>query len=58
MQTHVAPGPDSSCCVAGGLAAVIYTDTLQAFVMVGGAACLMVISEYYRTHPCMSRTQN
>ena len=31
--------------LTGGLAAVIYTDTLQAFVMVAGAACLMIISE-------------
>ncbi|XP_028998466.1 sodium/myo-inositol cotransporter-like [Betta splendens] len=30
--------------VTGGLAAVIYTDTLQAFLMIVGALCLMVIS--------------
>ena len=40
----------------GGLAAVIYTDTLQAFVMVAGAACLMVISEYY-TGCCSHATE-
>ncbi|XP_067298966.1 solute carrier family 5 member 3a [Pseudorasbora parva] len=30
--------------VTGGLAAVIYTDTLQAFLMISGALCLMSIS--------------
>ncbi|XP_077061060.1 solute carrier family 5 member 3a [Siphateles boraxobius] len=30
--------------VTGGLAAVIYTDTLQAFLMISGALCLMGIS--------------
>ncbi|XP_052449091.1 sodium/myo-inositol cotransporter-like [Carassius gibelio] len=30
--------------VTGGLAAVIYTDTLQAFLMISGALCLMAIS--------------
>ena len=37
-----------SCAVsaAGGLAAVIYTDTLQMFVMVIGALVLTVISQY------------
>ncbi|XP_051558760.1 solute carrier family 5 member 3a [Myxocyprinus asiaticus] len=30
--------------VTGGLVAVIYTDTLQAFLMVSGAVCLMAIS--------------
>lgn len=30
--------------VTGGLVAVIYTDMVQAFLMVGGALCLMVIS--------------
>jgi len=30
----------------GGLAAVIYTDTLQMFVMVIGAFVLTVISQY------------
>ncbi|XP_041937376.1 solute carrier family 5 member 3a [Alosa sapidissima] len=29
--------------ITGGLAAVIYTDTLQAFLMIGGALCLSVI---------------
>ncbi|XP_074641116.1 sodium/mannose cotransporter SLC5A10-like [Tubulanus polymorphus] len=32
------------CTVTGGLAAVIYTDTLQAFVMVAGASVLAVMS--------------
>uniref|UniRef100_A0A8C7PC19 Sodium/myo-inositol cotransporter n=1 Tax=Oncorhynchus mykiss TaxID=8022 RepID=A0A8C7PC19_ONCMY len=30
--------------VTGGLVAVIYTDTLQAFLMIGGALCLTAIS--------------
>lgn len=30
--------------VTGGLAAVIYTDTIQAFLMIGGALCLTGIS--------------
>lgn len=30
--------------VTGGLVAVIYTDTLQAFLMIAGALCLTVIS--------------
>ncbi|XP_016416832.1 sodium/myo-inositol cotransporter-like [Sinocyclocheilus rhinocerous] len=30
--------------VTGGLVAVIYTDTLQAFLMISGALCLMAIS--------------
>uniref|UniRef100_A0A673BCA1 Sodium/myo-inositol cotransporter n=1 Tax=Sphaeramia orbicularis TaxID=375764 RepID=A0A673BCA1_9TELE len=30
--------------VTGGLVAVIYTDTVQAFLMIGGALCLMGIS--------------
>ncbi|XP_030634866.1 solute carrier family 5 member 3a [Chanos chanos] len=30
--------------VTGGLVAVIYTDTLQAFLMIGGALCLTVVS--------------
>ncbi|XP_068165888.1 sodium/myo-inositol cotransporter-like isoform X2 [Antennarius striatus] len=30
--------------VTGGLAAVIYTDTVQAFLMIGGALCLAGIS--------------
>ncbi|XP_064624052.1 sodium/mannose cotransporter SLC5A10-like [Lineus longissimus] len=32
------------CTVTGGLAAVIYTDTLQAFVMVIGASVLAIMS--------------
>ena len=32
--------------VTGGLVAVIYTDTLQALLMVAGALCLTVISLY------------
>ena len=32
----------------GGLAAVIYTDTLQAFVMIIGAVVLAVISMFMR----------
>ena len=31
------------CTVTGGLAAVMYTDTLQAFVMVAGAVMLAVL---------------
>lgn len=31
------------CTVTGGLAAVIYTDTLQAFVMVAGAVVLAIL---------------
>ncbi|XP_026060767.1 sodium/myo-inositol cotransporter-like [Carassius auratus] len=30
--------------ITGGLVAVIYTDTLQAFLMISGALCLMAIS--------------
>ncbi|XP_042601932.1 sodium/myo-inositol cotransporter-like [Cyprinus carpio] len=30
--------------VTGGLVAVIYTDTLQAFLMISGALCLMALS--------------
>ena len=39
---------------AGGLAAVIYTDTLQAFVMVVGATVLTVIGKatYYSDINC------
>ena len=33
--------------IVGGLAAVIYTDTIQAFVMVLGAFTLMIISRYH-----------
>jgi len=33
--------------ILGGLAAVIYTDTLQMFVMVIGALVLMAISQYH-----------
>jgi len=33
------------CIAVGGLAAVIYTDTLQMFVMVIGAFVLMLISQ-------------
>jgi len=32
------------CVIVGGLAAVIYTDTLQTFFMVIGALILMAIS--------------
>ncbi|CAD5117314.1 DgyrCDS6100 [Dimorphilus gyrociliatus] len=32
------------CTVSGGLAAVIYTDTLQAFIMMVGATTLSIIS--------------
>ena len=31
----------------GGLAAVIYTDTLQAVLMVLGAVALMIVSKYH-----------
>ena len=31
----------------GGLAAVIYTDTLQTVIMLGGALVLCIIGEYY-----------
>lgn len=31
--------------VTGGLAAVIYTDTLQAVLMIGGATTLTVLSK-------------
>lgn len=30
-----------TCCVSGGLAAVIYTDTLQTIIMVIGSFILM-----------------
>lgn len=36
----------SSLIIAGGLAAVIYTDTLQAFVMLTGAVILTILSEF------------
>ena len=32
--------------ITGGLAAVIYTDTMQAVLMVAGATALTVLSEY------------
>lgn len=35
----------SLCTVFGGLAAVIYTDTLQFFIMIGGSLYVMVKSE-------------
>jgi len=35
-----------SCLAVGGLAAVIYTDTLQMFVMVTGALVLTIVSQY------------
>ena len=37
-------------CLVGGLAAVIYTDTLQTFVMIIGALILTVISESHTRH--------
>ena len=33
------------CTVTGGLAAVMYTDTLQAFVMVIGAVILSILGQ-------------
>ena len=33
--------------IPGGLKAVIYTDTLQTVIMVGGAIVLMALSKYY-----------
>ena len=36
---------------AGGLAAVIYTDALQSFIMVAGGAVLMVISKFVSLFP-------
>ena len=33
------------CLHAGGLKAVIYTDTLQTVIMVGGAIVLMALSK-------------
>ena len=36
----------ASCLAVGGLAAVIYTDTLQMFVMVTGALVLTIVSQY------------
>lgn len=33
------------CTMTGGLAAVIYTDTLQFFIMIGGASIVMVKGE-------------
>ena len=35
---------NSSWLLAGGLKAVIYTDTLQTVIMVGGAIVLMALS--------------
>ena len=35
------------CMVTGGLAAVIYTDTLQFFIMMLGAFILTIISELF-----------
>ena len=35
----------SLCTVFGGLAAVIYTDTLQFFIMIGGSLYVMVEGE-------------
>lgn len=35
----------SVCTIFGGLAAVIYTDTLQFFIMIGGSIYVMVKSE-------------
>ena len=32
--------------ITGGLAAVIYTDTLQAILMIGGAAALTTLSKF------------
>ena len=32
--------------ITGGLAAVIYTDTVQTFVMLGGAIVMMVLGKY------------
>ena len=34
------------CTMAGGLAAVIYTDTLQFVIMIGGSLIVMVKSKY------------
>lgn len=37
---------DGYCFFAGGLAAVMYTDTLQCFVMILGAIILTIISKF------------
>ena len=36
--------------ITGGLAAVIYTDTLQAILMIGGAAALTTLSKFFPRH--------
>jgi len=33
--------------VTGGLAAVIYTDTVQTFIMLAGAFVMMILGENY-----------
>ena len=35
---------------SGGLAAVIYTDTLQAIIMLCGAMVLCIVGEYMATN--------
>ena len=41
-------GITSLYTVTGGLAAVIYTDTLQAIIMLGGALWLCIASKYLK----------